>query len=49
VLPGYLGDDVLLAATEFNIPMWSARGNSSATAAAYAAGHGARRVLPSHR
>ena len=40
VLPGYLGHDVLLAATAFNIPMWSDRGNSSKTAAAFAAGHG---------
>jgi hypothetical protein len=40
VLLEYLGDDVLLAATAFNIPMWSARGNTSATAAAFAAGHG---------
>jgi len=41
VLPGHLGNAKLLAATSFNIPMWSARGNSSPTAAAYAAGHGA--------
>jgi hypothetical protein len=41
VLPGYLGNDVLFAATSFKIPMWSARGNSSPSAAAYAAGHGA--------
>ena len=40
VLPGHLGNGALLAATSFNIPMWTARGNSSATAAAYAAGHG---------
>ena len=40
VLPGYLGNDVLYAATSFNIPMWSARGNASPSAAAYAAGHG---------
>ena len=39
VLPGYLGDDVLLAATAFNIPMWSDRGNTSKTAAAFALGH----------
>jgi hypothetical protein len=41
VLPGYLGSDLLFAATSFNIPMWNARGNTSPTAAAYAAGHGA--------
>lgn len=29
------------AATKFNIPMWSARGNTSKSAAAYAAGHDA--------
>jgi len=40
VLPGHLGTAKLLAATSFNIPMWTARGNSSATAAGYAAGHG---------
>jgi len=40
VLPGYLGNDVLYAATTFKIPMWSARGNSSPSAAAYAASHG---------
>jgi hypothetical protein len=40
VLPGHLGNDVLFAATTFNIPMWAARGNTSPTAAAYAAGHG---------
>jgi hypothetical protein len=39
VLPGYLGDDVLLAATAYNIPMWSARANTSPTPAAFAAGH----------
>jgi hypothetical protein len=41
VHPGYLGNDLLFAATSFNIPMWSARGNTSPNAAAYAAGHGA--------
>jgi hypothetical protein len=40
VLPRYLGHDVLLAATSFNIPMWNGRGNTSPTAASYAAGHG---------
>ena len=41
VLPGYLGTGKrLAAATTFNIPMWTARGNSSPSAAAYAAGHG---------
>lgn len=44
VLPGYLDGDVLFAATAFNIPMWSDRGNSSKTAAAFAAGHGANGV-----
>jgi len=39
VLPGYLGGNTLLSATTFDIPMWSARGNSSPTAAAFAAGH----------
>ena len=41
VLPGHLGKDVLFAATSFNIPMWNGRGNTSSSAAAYAAGHGA--------
>lgn len=40
VLPGYLGSERLAAATNFNIPMWNGRGNTSATAAAFAAGHG---------
>lgn len=40
VPPAQLGTQKLLAATSFNIPMWTARGNTSATAAAYAAGHG---------
>jgi hypothetical protein len=40
VLPGHLGTQALLAATSFNIPMWNVRGNTSPTAAAYAAGHG---------
>jgi uncharacterized repeat protein (TIGR02543 family) len=40
VLPQHLGQSALLAATAFDIPMWSARGNSSPTATAFAAGHG---------
>jgi hypothetical protein len=49
VLPGYLGHDFLLAATAFNIPMWSDRGNSSKTAAAFALGHEAGGVyLPTN-
>ena len=39
VLPGYPGHDELLAATAFNIPMWSDRGNSSKSAAQFALGH----------
>lgn len=42
VSPGYLGvGKRLAAATSFKIPMWNGRGNTSATAAAYAAGHDA--------
>jgi len=41
VLPGYLASGKrLAAATSFNIPMWDGRGNSSPSAAAFAAGHG---------
>ncbi len=40
VLPAHLGNDMLLGATSFNIPMWNIRGNTSPSAAAYAAGHG---------
>lgn len=41
VPPQYLGSDKrLAAATSFNIPMWDGRGNTSPTAAAFAAGHG---------
>jgi hypothetical protein len=40
VLPRHLGSDMLLGATSFNIPMWNGRGNTSPTAAAFAAGHG---------
>lgn len=37
----HLGNDKrLAAATSFKIPMWNIRGNTSASAAAYAAGHG---------
>ena len=36
---GKLDGNRLLAATSFEIPMWSGRGNSSPTAAAYANGH----------
>ncbi len=40
VLPQYLGGGKrLAAATSFNIPMWNGRGNTSPSAAAYAAGH----------
>lgn len=41
VLPQYIESNKrLAAATSFTIPMWNGRGNTSATAAAYAAGHG---------
>jgi hypothetical protein len=40
VRSGDLGKDVLFAATSFNIPMWNGRGNTSPSAAAFAAGHG---------
>lgn len=36
---GQLGNQALLGATSFNIPMWNARGNSAPTAAAFALGH----------
>ncbi|WP_158609390.1 M20/M25/M40 family metallo-hydrolase [Micromonospora musae] len=34
-----LGNQALLGATSFNIPMWNGRGNSTPTASAYALGH----------
>ncbi|MEV1333485.1 M20/M25/M40 family metallo-hydrolase [Micromonospora costi] len=34
-----LGDQALLGATSFNIPMWNGRGNSTPTASAFALGH----------
>ncbi|WP_203718770.1 M20/M25/M40 family metallo-hydrolase [Asanoa siamensis] len=34
-----LGGQALLAATSFNIPMWTGRGNSTPTASAFALGH----------
>ncbi|GAA1869169.1 hypothetical protein GCM10009687_41120 [Asanoa iriomotensis] len=34
-----LGNQALLGATAFNIPMWNARGNSAPTASAFALGH----------
>ena len=36
----YLDGETLLAATQFDIPMWKDRGNTSPTAAAFEAGHG---------
>ncbi len=45
VRPQHLGSGKrLAAATSFNIPMWNARGNTSASDAAYAAGHAANGV-----